>query len=296
MEKKPLIMMEHIIRLLCGVGWIRDNFRIGRIAFWYGLRQKGYQWRLADMTGYKLWVNIAEPLGVSAYFLKVDLPPPHLRSVFRPGMIFWDIGANMGGWTCYAASKMKGQGTATAFEPNPKINPWVQRSLEASGFAGFARVERRAVWRESNSTLTFHMGAPSNSGISYLESGHSSDASSVTVDTVTLDDFALEQGVEHVRFAKIDVERTEDDLILGASKVLGKHLIDLIFMELIEGAGSIGKMRSFGYTAYIFEDAVDAWRTYGNEPDTPQMAQIDVLFVSPHISWPTADLGPDPLS
>jgi hypothetical protein len=55
---------------------------------------------------------------------------------------------------------------------------------------------------------------------------------SLTVETVSLDDFCALKGIQHIDLLKIDIQGNEPEALRGAARLLAERRIRCIFMEL----------------------------------------------------------------
>jgi FkbM family methyltransferase len=151
----------------------------------------------------------------------------------RPGMTFYDLGANIGFFSLMAARLAGPQGRIFSFEADPEIAARLRENLSRNRFAN-ARVEQKAVWSES-STVSFARVDPGTSpdrGLGHVAPGDSG-SSTITVEAISLDQFAAENPAPD--FVKCDVEGAEKEVFRGAAKLLAtKHPILLVEMHSAE--------------------------------------------------------------
>src|SRR5205807_1845884 len=57
----------------------------------------------------------------------------YLQSMLRPGMVFVDVGANIGIHTLHAARAVGASGMVYSFEPDPKTFAVLQQNVRANG-------------------------------------------------------------------------------------------------------------------------------------------------------------------
>ena len=139
----------------------------------------------------------------------------------RPFII--DCGANCGvsvAWfkQAYPDSRI------VAVEADPKIYAMLQRNIERRGHDNVTRLQRAVA--NASGTLAFQcIGA--DSGRLQVEgaTGTKADSAVVHVETIRLDDLIAN---EHVDFLKIDIERSETDVICSSRKL---DQVSQIFVE-----------------------------------------------------------------
>ena len=143
-----------------------------------------------------------------------------LAERLRPGMVFYDLGANIGLFTLLAARLVGISGKVFSFEPDPEISVRLRRNIERNGFQNVTVVEMGA-WSASGQVnfVTADPASPDR-GVGKFVSGE--DAPSGTpIRCVSLDDFMLSAPAPDA--IKCDVEGAETEVLRGAEKLLGMH-------------------------------------------------------------------------
>jgi FkbM family methyltransferase len=145
-----------------------------------------------------------------------------LRRHLRPGMRFYDLGANIGFFSLLAARLVGKQGQVVAFEADPEIAARLREHVERNNFRNVI-VEEKAVWSAA-SKVFFERVDPATSpdrGLGHVASAAS--AYTIEVEAVTLDDFGVVSGMPP-DFIKCDVEGAEVEVFRGAQRTLAeKH-------------------------------------------------------------------------
>ena len=139
----------------------------------------------------------------------------------KPGMVFYDLGTNLGFFSLVAARLVGPAGCVYGFEPDPEIAQRVRSNAEHNGFKNFTHVEA-AVWRETG-TVTFARSDESSS----LDRGTgqittlSEQSRAIAVPSIALDDFA--KTARHPDLIKCDVEGAEVEVLRGGTKLLSER-------------------------------------------------------------------------
>jgi FkbM family methyltransferase len=266
---------------LCAWPALRKRFRLGGIA--YGCMQALPEptLRVARLRNYKLVVNIAEPLGVMAYFYRESGTIWPTAELIEPGDVCVDAGAAMGHYALLMATKVGPQGTVIAFEPEPQHVQMMRDSIALNQFKDIVRVEPRALWNRTTDRLTFYVSQnPHNSGTSSaINHGvYINEERSITVSAIRLADYLRANAIDRCRLLKIDVERAEGQVVEGFEEFLQAARIDFIVVELLIGGDADRRLRRHGYRGFLIDGAgctlTDAQHL---EPDR----YGDFLFVSP---------------
>ncbi len=142
-----------------------------------------------------------------------------MQRYLRPGMTFYDLGANNGFFSLLAARLVGEQGRVIAFEADPEIAARLREHVDRNGFRSVT-VAEKAVWSEA-SRVFFERVDPGISPDRAL--GHivsTASANTIEIDAVTLDDFARTSPAPD--FIKCDVEGAEVEVFRGAQRLLAE--------------------------------------------------------------------------
>ncbi|MCC6436723.1 MAG: FkbM family methyltransferase [Acidimicrobiales bacterium] len=203
--------------------------------------------------------------------------------VIRPGMVVYDVGANVGFFTVLAARLTGAGGFVYAFEPDLDNARLVRANLAANDF-NQALVVARAVGPATGMSVL---------QVARYSGGHALAGAAappdkvheVAVETVSLDDFLTQAGVQPPDFVKIDVEGFELPVLDGMARLLREHRPGLL-IELDDAtraghdakvADLHAKLDGLGYRAEPLADSyrdidwvVSHW--FANPADAPAAA------------------------
>lgn len=149
-----------------------------------------------------------------------------LSKVLKPGMCFWDVGANAGFYSLMAGRCVGPQGRVEAFEPSPANLAVLQAHIEMN------RMENIRFWPVAISDFE---------GTALFDSSHGSmqgklDATGQeTVSVVTIDCLAQRGGASMPQVLKIDVEGAETAVLRGGERFFRAER-PVIFLSL-HGSG-----------------------------------------------------------
>jgi len=251
--------LEKYFRYLCAQPVLRKYLKLGLIAFGC-LHLDHPEIRLAELHDYKMYVNIAEPLGISSYFFQGDGTVWITSDLISAGDVCFDIGANMGHYTFYMASKVGEKGKVFAFEPQPNYFKMIDDSIKLNdhieNYSNFVAVDNRALWSISNQTLKFFISEnPNNSGTSSLlnHGVYVSEHKAIEVQTITLDDYLQAANIKKIKLIKIDVEGADPQVLQGASNLLSHHLVDYIIIETTLVGSSLQILEDHGYKCFYID-------------------------------------------
>ena len=176
---------------------------------------------LLECQGSKMFVDPRDE-GIAMFLLTSGVYDPHetelVRSLLAPGMVFVDIGANIGYYSLLAARCVGPEGTVYAFEPVPANVELLRRSAAANGYA-HVQAFAKAVSDRQGAIRLFVDG--SNFGNASIDEANVPDGvGAIEVPTVTLDDFFASRPDEAPQFIKIDAQGAEGRILDGADRVL----------------------------------------------------------------------------
>jgi FkbM family methyltransferase len=199
--------------------------------------------RVNPRTGQNVQKGIGEPQVQKAL---VD----HLR----PGITFYDVGANIGFFSLMAARLVGPEGRVISFEADPEIAGRLRENLVRNQFT-HAQVEQKAVWSEPG-TVAFERVDPNTSpdrGLGHVSTNGSAPGT-IPVEAVSLDQYAASHPPPD--FLKCDVEGSEVAVVQGAAQLLsGKHPILLVEMHSPENQRVLlRKFASYGYRCYELDE------------------------------------------
>jgi len=167
----------------------------------------------------------------------------------RPGMTFYDLGANIGFFSLIAARLVGSSGRVVSFEADPEIACRLQENLQRNNFS-HAVVEQKAVWSETApvSFARVDASASPDRGLGHVAANTSKSSLLISVEAVSLDDYSLSHPAPDM--IKCDVEGAEREVFQGAQRLLReKRSILLVEMHSPENYRAlIQKFAEFGYS------------------------------------------------
>lgn len=149
-----------------------------------------------------------------------------LRRELRPGDSFYDVGAHVGFFSLIAARIVGPSGSVTAFEPDFRNSLLFRANRERNKMPHIVLVEA-AVWRCSGE-LKFERSQEASGGmeghlieqeIAKTEGPPANESRTLSVVTVSLDDYVYKEGGKLPSFLKIDVEGAEVGVLAGATRL-----------------------------------------------------------------------------
>lgn len=177
--------------------------------------------------GKGLWLKLRPRTGGDVYNGRTE---PILQQVLlrhlHKGMVFYDLGANLGLFSLIAARLVGNDGRVFAFEADNEVAGRLQNHIDKNGFTN-VRLVQRAVWSSSGS-VAFRHADPLNSpdlGCGTVVQT-TAEPNTTSVASISLDDFVKAEAKPHL--IKCDVEGAETQVFEGATKLLTEHRPSII--------------------------------------------------------------------
>jgi FkbM family methyltransferase len=215
-------LAQFLMRYSSPLAGLRQVPVLGRCVSWAGrmlVPRDSLIWvQVRSGPGRGLWLHLNPRTG-KTYLDGVGEPEVQaaLEQHLRPGMIFYDIGANIGFFSLLAARLVGKEGRVVAFEADPEIAARLCEHVARNEF-GWITVEEKAVWSEPR-TVFFARTDPTTSpdrGLGHVVAAGGSDT--IQVSAESLDDYSWTQPLPD--FLKCDVEGAEVEVFRGASRLL----------------------------------------------------------------------------
>ena len=135
----------------------------------------------------------------------------------RPGMVFYDLGANIGLFSLLAARLVSPAGKVVSFEPDPDNASRLKRNIARNNYQNVT-VLQKGIW-SSTGKRGFRIASTSSPdhGLGRF-SDEEGDTQNLMVDCVALDDIVGQVAAPDA--IKCDVEGAEIDVLLGSKRIL----------------------------------------------------------------------------
>jgi FkbM family methyltransferase len=184
-----------------------------------------------------------------------------LSQRLRPGMVFYDLGANIGLYSLLASRIVGPTGRVYSFEPDSEVAARLRSNIARNRFTNVTITEA-GVW-SSSGNQTFQAAGPSSPDKgtgTFVSDGRTAVGASVRC--VALDDFIA--GAPLPDAIKCDVEGAEVEALHGARKLLETSR-PWIFCEIHSEENSCAVCKVLSGLGYTFE-TVDANHILASPP------------------------------
>lgn len=208
-----------------------------------------------------MYLDLTEPLTLRRLLGQYEKRKTNiLKRYLKKGMIFVDVGANLGDFSLLAARIVGQTGKVIAFEPDPSNCSFLNRCVEKNKLKNVEILQEALDNQDGIANL--YLGQVS--GWHTLRKGQlKNEQGKIKVKTRRLDSISLTR----LELMKIDVEGLEFEVLQGAKKQLSKFmpvlLIDLHPLMSANIDGVLEILGDLGYLIYGF-DSQDKLITYNN--------------------------------
>jgi len=211
----------------------------------------------------------ARALYTRFYLLGKTLSEPRERRFFQaqvePGMVVFDVGANVGFYTLLLADRVGPQGRVHAFEPDPLSCEILER--RAAGRANI-EISQTAVGDHAGA-ITLYTNRSNRADNRVHPSLGSETAEAVEVPLATLDDYCAARRIERIDAVKMDIQGAEVAALAGFRKTLARLKPRWLLIEFspehLRGAASSpeafwGLLDELGFEPWGFGEDGEAFR------------------------------------
>lgn len=173
----------------------------------------------------------------------------------RPGMVFFDVGANLGHYTLLSAHRVGHAGQVHSFEPNSRMFAELEFNVKLNGLSDICVLNHLALSNTigRGKLSRYEVGAEVYGSLGNNERKESAIVGYEYVKTTTLDAYLNEKGIDHIDLIKMDIEGAELLALQGSEHTLSKPIAPAIVLEMAD-INTIG----FGYQAVEIWDYLEA--------------------------------------
>jgi FkbM family methyltransferase len=155
-----------------------------------------------------------------------------IEKTLKPGMVFADVGANIGYYTVIASGKVGSGGKVFAFEPDPKNFALLQENIDTNGCKNVVAVQKAVtasgenliLYRSNNNFGDHRVYEPQN------ESLAGCTRSAIRIESVSLDQY-FDLNLTRVDLLKMDIQGSEYDAFIGMRKLVERNPNIIILTE-----------------------------------------------------------------
>jgi FkbM family methyltransferase len=152
-----------------------------------------------------------------------------IKRQLKPGMIFYDVGANVGYYSLIASRLVGANGKVHAFEPVARQFNSLCANIKRNSLTNI--VANKLIVSDSVGQMTINLGPSDNSGKASVVKQVGLSPIHETVEATTLDDYRRGQSSPNIDVIKIDTEGHELSVLQGAVQTL-RHEKPLVLVEV----------------------------------------------------------------
>jgi len=186
-----------------------------RLCVWGASWVKGRDAVILHGAGAGLRFNVAS--SHSAFILGNHEPEVQefLSRVLHPGMVYYDVGANVGFFAVIAARLLGPRGLVFCFEPLPENARQIEYNARLNGFANIT-VRQEALGGSIRTDVFNTSAEPTWGMLSTVGKQPVQAQGQITVDVRTLDSLCAAGGLPRPDLIQVDIEGAEAEFLQGA--------------------------------------------------------------------------------
>jgi len=165
---------------------------------------------------------------------------PQMIHMMRPGMVFVDVGANVGTYSIRAARLLGLSGKVFSFEPLQANRNRLEAAIAANATHNVV-VSAAAVGDRNGMVTLYDAGRESSASVCHT-TGIAFNARMITLDT-----FVDETGLQRLDWIKMDIEGAEPLVVRGARELIHRFKPAFLFENHEGGAETQHLLHAAGY-------------------------------------------------
>ncbi len=187
-------------------------------------------------SGLKLWINPSKDQGVERSLFETgtyERGTLHfMKTYLKPNDTFVDIGANIGLMSITARRAVGEGGKVWAFEANKNTFAILEKNIALNNFTDLLCFEC-GLGSQRETKLLYDNWSINRGAASTVVKGDNAESTEITI--LKLDDVANQQNIQPTMI-KIDVEGMEEDVLIGAERVIHEYR-PILIVEFSEERG-----------------------------------------------------------
>ena len=224
-----------------------------------------------DLKGYRLLLNLKAEKSRWLGTYEPELQAA-LREFLRPGMVVYDVGANIGYISLMMAHDVGPRGQVFAFEALPVNVERIQKNLALNQQSNVSVISAAVL--DKTAPVTFYVHGSVGMGKAAGSAGRREEhyTAEISVPGLSLDEFVYQQGRPAPAAVKMDIEGGEVLALPGMRRILAEHA-PVMFLELhgpesekaawqaLTGAGYTLRAMESGYPLITTPESL-GWKAY----------------------------------
>jgi FkbM family methyltransferase len=187
---------------------------------------------LSDVCGYSVALDTSETIQRGIYCGTYDREETKwLKDILKPGMIFVDVGANIGHYSLIASTLVGDKGEVFSFDPSKYAYDKLGETILNNGITNIHAFNSGLGDIESEKVLYDQLKDTHSPSFLISSTGTSMGVMKIT----TLDRFTKEHRINFIDMIKIDAEGYEPNILMGSTRLLKENRIYYLLIEINEG-------------------------------------------------------------
>lgn len=208
--------------------------------------------------------------------------------VQRAAPIILDVGAHRGK-VARTYRRLFPDATLHCFEPFPDSFATLSAAMRGDARAhchqlAIARSAGTATLQANGVSATNSLLETDARAGAYWGAGVLDTAARLQVRTVSLDEFAADNGIQAVDILKLDVQGGEYDALLGCTSLLSRHAVSLVYAEVITCPTYAGQRSLHDYFALFNSVGYEFLDFYAPVRRNNELLQADLIFLAPQFN------------
>jgi FkbM family methyltransferase len=143
-----------------------------------------------------------------------------VEKLLRPGMVFLDLGANIGQYSLVASRGVGPGGQVHSFEPDPETFRWLTRNVRRNQLTNIS-LNQVALFDEAGKK-ELYLATPQDTGSNSFALPWTFSGETCEVCCTRLDEYLKARRIDRVDVVKVDVEGAELPALMGGTEILFK--------------------------------------------------------------------------
>ncbi len=213
--------------------YFRDYFKL--------VRGKYIFYKLRNGTVFKIRPKTNDRVFFNEIWLSCSYVPPGFE-INRSDLVL-DIGAHIGFFSVFAALRAK-EGHVYSFEPAPANFEMLQENIRLNGIKNITPINKAISQKGGTREFIIYPNSISTGAHSFAYSENRN--LKITVQTISLDEFVKNHGIQKIDFLKMDCEEAEYEILFNSSHET-LSMINKISMEYhdMDSTRNVTRLKTF---------------------------------------------------
>lgn len=213
--------------------------------------------KINTSSGFKLGVDKADLIQRTLLYQGVweKKLTTYLSTILNEKDVLFDIGANIGYFSCLALHKNISH--VVCFDPDPINTTMIKYNFDLNKFdSNHYHIIQKGL-SDVSSNMTFFRSRVDNTGLSGFTDVYATSVSKFSVDVKRLDEIIVEKNLPYPTILKIDTEAFEEKIIKGATNLLTQKPPRIIVFEAYSNESKEQILTHIKKYGYLYESTLE---------------------------------------